>query len=99
MNFIFYNETSINTSKLAVRILDFISIEINQYINENPNHSIEDLISYSKKYSDVMLLTLTCQLDKQYAQEADTKVLIETLELLKENNETITKETLESLFK
>ena len=46
-----------------------------------------------------MLLTLTCQLDKQYAQEADTKVLIETLELLKENNETITKETLESLFK
>lgn len=99
LNFIFYNETSINTSKLAVRILDFISIEINQYINENPNHSIEDLISYSKKYSDVMLLTLTCQLDKQYAQEADTKVLIETLELLKENNETITKETLESLFK
>ena len=99
LNFIFYNETSINTSKLAVRILDFISIEINQYINENPNHSIEDLISYSKKYSDVMFLTLTCHLDKQYAQEADTKVLIETLELLKENNETITKETLESLFK
>ena len=99
LNFIFYNETSINTSKLAVRILDFISIEINQYINENPNLSPEDLLSYSKKYSDVMFLTLTCQLDKQYAQEADTKLLIEILELLKENNETITKETLESLFK
>ena len=39
----------------------------------------------------------TCELDEQYAQEADTKLLIELLKILEEN-EGISKETLKKIF-
>lgn len=95
LNYIFYNETSINKEMLAVRILDFISIEVKDYMETNPLP--EEIIEYSKKYFNVVLLVATCELDEQYAQEADTKLLIELLKILEEN-EGISKETLKKIF-